>query len=503
MSDTNRRIVKINDIKRINNKVSTEDKATPPNNYSNEDKEDKIMYGQIRLNIQPSSKKEMSEQALQKLEENTKKMEKEYNDMKDQLKSEESKTLEQVGSLNKQLEQLNQNQLNILKYNKTLLNKLRKMYTEVSKKYGDKFKMSKILENQKALAYKKDINMKIKFNENVKITIQKDIEYNKDEIDRLSQMIQELTEVGGEEGLLAEVVRELQKDISKIQKEINNLNLIKYAHESCIKNENILKSQINVLNSDIEFELKKNLMISHIQPKKQKKIITGNIERLDYGLKLRNNLLRNTKNRYNAENDFYVNTRSYNIIKKELYTDEKVIKKKNKSSNKINTEGFNAENIANNKLIVKPQLYLFTEAEKEILQNIVPNKYLNNLNEKYNQKKKEMKEIEESYKPQTELKRQLYKDNLRYEEINLKQNELNLKKGNLLAQHIQNNKKIREVKNKIKTIKEKINREAKKLSGKVVKNKLIQNIINKYIETRKKENEKTIEKTIEKELKNE
>ena len=53
-----------------------------------------------------------------------------------------------------------------------------------------------------------------------------------------------------------------------------------------------------------------------------------------------------------------------------------------------------------------------------------------------------MKEIEESYKPQTELKRQLYKDNLRYEEINLKQNELNLKKANLLTQHIQNNKKI-------------------------------------------------------------
>ena len=115
MSDTNRRIVKINDIKRINNKVSTEDKATPPNNDSNEDKEDKIMYGQIRLNIQPSSKKETSEQALQKLEENTKKMEKEYNDMKDQLKSEENKTLEEVGSLNKQLEQLNQNQLNYKK----------------------------------------------------------------------------------------------------------------------------------------------------------------------------------------------------------------------------------------------------------------------------------------------------------------------------------------------------------------------------------------------------
>ena len=47
MSDTNRRVVKINDIKRINNKVSKEDKATPTNNYSNEDKENKNKYGQI------------------------------------------------------------------------------------------------------------------------------------------------------------------------------------------------------------------------------------------------------------------------------------------------------------------------------------------------------------------------------------------------------------------------------------------------------------------------
>ena len=91
------------------------------------------------------------------------------------------------------------------------------------------------------------------------------------------------------------------------------------------KKENILKSQINVLNSDIEFELKKNLMISHIQRKKQNSIITINIERLDYSKKLRNNFLNNTKSKYNAKKDLYVNTRSYNIIKKEedeQYEDE-------------------------------------------------------------------------------------------------------------------------------------------------------------------------------------
>ena len=85
-------------------------------------------------------------------------MEKEFSDIKGQLKSEESKTLEEVGSLNKQLEQLNKNQINVCKNNKLLLNKLRKMDSEVSKKYDDKFKMSKILENK----YIININIYIK-----------------------------------------------------------------------------------------------------------------------------------------------------------------------------------------------------------------------------------------------------------------------------------------------------------------------------------------------------
>ena len=63
------------------------------------------------------------------------------------------------------------------------------MDSEASKKYDDKFKMSKILENKKARSYNRDINMKIKSNENEKINIQKDIKYNQDEINRLSGLL--------------------------------------------------------------------------------------------------------------------------------------------------------------------------------------------------------------------------------------------------------------------------------------------------------------------------
>ena len=233
MSDENiKRVVKKNNTKKMSIKVSTEDKEVPPSNDANKDKKDKSKDNKANSNIKSSSKKEANKPTLAELEENTKKMEKEFSDIKGQLKSEESKTLEEVGSLNKQLEQLNKNQINVCKNNKILLNKLRKMDSEVSKKYDDKFKMSKILENKKARGYNRDINMKIKSNENEKINIQKDIKYNQDEINRLSELLKEMKDGG----LLAEEYKELQKNISQIQKEVDELNLIKFIHKSCIKN---------------------------------------------------------------------------------------------------------------------------------------------------------------------------------------------------------------------------------------------------------------------------
>ena len=101
MSDENiKRVVKKNNTKKMSIKVSTEDKEVPPSNDANKDKKDKSKDNKANSNIKSSSKKETNEPTLAELEENTKKMEKEFSDIKGQLKSEESKTLEEVGSLN-------------------------------------------------------------------------------------------------------------------------------------------------------------------------------------------------------------------------------------------------------------------------------------------------------------------------------------------------------------------------------------------------------------------
>lgn len=100
-----------------------------------------------------------------------------------------------------------------------------------------------------------------------------------------------------------------------------------------------------------------------------------------------------------------------------------------------------------------------------------------------------MKEIEETYKEPKEMKRQLYLDNLRYEEINLKQQELRMRKTNLMAKQIKNSKKIIEIKNILKLKQMEIDKEAKRLKRYNEKNNNLNEIIKKYIDDKKKEKE--------------
>ena len=112
----------------------------------------------------------------------------------------------------------------------------------------------------------------------------------------------------------------------------------------------------------------------------------------------------------------------------------------------------------------------------------------------YNQKEKEMKEIEEICKEPKELKQKLYLDNLKYEEINAKKRELRMKKANLMAENIRNNKKIIEMKNRIKMKEKEIDKENKKLIRFNERNNTLNEVIHKYIAERKKAKEEIIEK---------
>ena len=72
-----------------------------------------------------------------------------------------------------QIEKLNKSQTKESNQNKTLLNKLKKLEGEVSKKFQDKFKVSKVIEKQKAIIQERDINKEIKSKENETKNVQK------------------------------------------------------------------------------------------------------------------------------------------------------------------------------------------------------------------------------------------------------------------------------------------------------------------------------------------
>ena len=101
-----------------------------------------------------------------------------------------------------------------------------------------------------------------------------------------------------------------------------------------------------------------------------------------------------------------------------------------------------------------------------------------------------MKEIRETYQEPEELKKKIYLDNLKYEEINLKQKEMRMKKANLMSKHTKNNKKINEIKNVIKMKQKEIDKENKRITRFAEQNYTLKEIIKKYIAEKKGKEEK-------------
>ena len=489
----NKRVVKKTNTKKMSIKVSTEDKDAP---LSTQTKNEKNDNAKNRKSVIPEETPKMS---LTQLLENNQNLENQLLNMKDELKNEEEKTMNDVNSLNQQLEELNKIKNNVCYQNKSLMNRLKKMEQEISKQFEDKFKISKIIEKQKYSIYNRDINTEIKSHENEKKNVEKAIKYNQKEIDKLNHILENNDEKAGKQ--LEDQYNELKNNLEEIQKELNELNQIKFEHNSCTKNETILKSRLNVLKNDVEFESKRKIMFTSVPQKKEMTTINENNKKNKFGARIRKYVLNNSKNKYVAKDNQFINHRSYNFIKKEVNENEK--ERLNNSLNKTDKKDLNKKKGKINYNNSDDQkIYLFTEAEKEIFKKIVPNDLFNNLNEKYNEKENEMKKIEETCKEPKDIKSKLYLDNLKYEEINMKQQELRMRKANLMSEHIKNNKKISEIKDKIKLKQIELNKENKKINRIAEKNFTLNEIIKKYIEDKKKEKEKENDKEKESEMKN-
>ena len=432
-------------------------------------------------------KEEKIETRISNLIQQNEKLTKELDQIKSNIKIIEEKEISEIVSLNQEFSTKESEQVKLYKDNQVLLSNLKKIDEEVANRYADKFKISKLISKQKKMANVTNLDTEIKSKEIQAENIQKFINYNKKEVQKLKDLLEQYGE--NTEEKLSEELNELNAKINEIQIEIKRLNHIKLQHKHCQKQKYILQSKLNVVSNDLEFESKKSNMIE-TEKKEPTKIKNVNMS-MEYGEKVRNKSLQNAKNKFSNKIKI-LNYKSYDYLINEFNENRKskdnlTISYKNEDkSNNLKTSG-NIENSAlssyfrdvNHKIDTStPKKYLFNEKEKEVLKKLIPNEYYNNINEKYKNAENQLTEIEDMFKDNDAIRNQLYYDNVRNEAVNLKLKEQIQIKTNLNIDYNKNHKKMADLKKKIKELTDSMNIQESLLNKKNKRNKIIKKKIN-------------------------
>ena len=473
----------------MNIKVSTQDKdiLSKDNEINLNIEGTKKAKGKNATLNSTVKKEEKIETRISNLIQQNEKLTKELDQIKSNIKIIEEKEISEIVSLNQEFSTKESEQVKLYKDNQVLLSNLKKIDEEVANRYADKFKISKLISKQKKMANVTNLDTEIKSKEIQAENIQKFINYNKKEVQKLKDLLEQYGE--NTEEKLSEELNELNAKINEIQIEIKRLNHIKLQHKHCQKQKYILQSKLNVVSNDLEFESKKSNMIE-TEKKEPTKIKNVNMS-MEYGEKLRNKSLQNAKNKFNNKIKIF-NYKSYDYLINEFNENRKskdnlTISYKNEDkSNNLKTSG-NIENSAlssyfrdvNHKIDTStPKKYLFNEKEKEVLKKLIPNEYYNNINEKYKNAENQLTEIEDMFKDNDAIRNQLYYDNVRNEAVNLKLKEQIQIKTNLNIDYNKNHKKMADLKKKIKELTDSMNIQESLLNKKNKRNKIIKKKIN-------------------------
>ena len=468
----------------MNIKVSTQDKdiLSKDNEINLNIEGTKKAKGKNATLNSAVKKEEKIETRISNLIQQNEKLTKELDQIKSNIKIIEEKEISEIVSLNQEFSTKESEQVKLYKDNQVLLSNLKKIDEEVANRYADKFKISKLISKQKKMANVTNLDTEIKSKEIQAENIQKFINYNKKEVQKLKDLLEQYGE--NTEEKLSEELNELNAKINEIQIEIKRLNHIKLQHKHCQKQKYILQSKLNVVSNDLEFESKKSNMIE-TEKKEPTKIKNVNMS-MEYGEKVRNKSLQNAKNKFSNKIKI-LNYKSYDYLINEFNENRKskdnlTISYKNEDkSNNLKTSG-NIENSAlssyfrdvNHKIDTStPKKYLFNEKEKEVLKKLIPNEYYNNINEKYKNAENQLTEIEDMFKDNDAIRNQLYYDNVRNEAVNLKLKEQIQIKTNLNIDYNKNHKKMADLKKKIKELTDSMNIQESLLNKKNKRNKAI------------------------------
>ena len=476
--------------KTLNIKISTEDKDIISNN--NNKKGNKQNQKSASKTNQNSTEKEDIDIFQQ-----TKNLNKELDSLNSKIQSSTKNGLEELKSLNDKLSELEEEQVNLTKKNYKLLSELKNIENNVSTKFEKKFKMSKIVSKQKKLANKTDLNVQIKAKEGQTQLLQKNIERNKKDLEVLQQKIEKAKDMDTK--ALSEELNNLNKEIEKKQNEIKNLNVYKEEHENCEKKKSTLKSKINVLSNEIDFENKRKNMSTKVIEKKPKTKIIMSSKAQQYGKDIRAGVLENVEEKYSSKRSL-IKFKFFNYLINEF--DQEIDGNTNTSRKKNNNTHLKTSSNENSKIVLPPYLrdinskidnsstkkHLFSDKEKEVLKVLVPEEYMTNFNERYKNIENQINEIEKETNKENEvIKSEIDNNKLKIDEIGLKIKEENIKKIVKNSEIKKNDRKISDLKKEITKIKSLIKEEEKKISKTSKSNEYIKKILNEF--KKKKEEE--------------
>ena len=411
------------------------------------------------------------------LKEKNSKLESDLNHVKLDIDMERNNSIKESNNLNLKISEIN-NEINRLRLdNKYLTNNLysmqKKLETKINQSMHTKMRnKSGEIENNN----NEKLNKSIKLKEKMILNSKQNLKLLKKEKEVLEKEIKKI------EGVKKESLKKHLEDIKNTQnekiKEMEELKNIQSEHSKiCVKKISELLKQYDLIKKEYEFEIKKckvineksinknlnNVMIS--RSSKNVKIIsssennnTNNINKTFSKNKITKNKkltiynAQAKKNNYNIF-DFYSrryieNNKKDNISKiNEGFLQENNINSDRKDSpsnivsssinytssnepNKYNIMmNMKLNNISNQNKNYYKNKTLFTESEKQLLSKLIPNKLLDNYEQKYELLQKENNNIKIKMKDSTSKKRLSKSNNiLKLQNSNLQNNILNKKK---------------------------------------------------------------------------
>ena len=475
-----------------NEKISTQDMDQPIN----------IDKTQIRITgnkktknndtkgLQNNNQTKAKEEKKIDVFEQTQKLKEELETAKLEMESSAQDNIYKINSLNKDLSDYDKEQKELLLKNNKLLSELKQIDQQVSSKFSGS-KLSKIIAKKKKLG--KNFNIEIKAKEGQKNTTIKYIKINDKEIKKLNKLLEKSEEENEEK--LNEDLSRLNEEITLKQNLIEELKKMKKEHEYCEKIISRLNIQLNLLKNDIDLKKKIGSMIEAEKVEKKEPIKLHDITKnMKYGTKIRNKSKILEKNKYSAIN--MVNRyKLYNNIVNEFDAEDNKKININKSTSRRNVKklDFDDEKDNNNHLgtsadisysfkmfrsymksqdskikITNPEIYLFSQKEKNMFNKLIPKQYMDDFNKRYNDIDNEIKDFEkEKKKENNNIKSQINKDKMIIEMKNLQIKEEAMKMIEQNKTFTKNKRKIMDLKNEIKKYNESIQKEKKNFAKKI------------------------------------